>query len=212
MRPNPRPPAAANWLLVTFAPPRRLEPVLGDLWEEFTTVHAARGLAAARRRFWFQALSAIAYTNAAALRADPLLAIVSVLAALWLLGRLTSLAAHTWQTTLDAHSLYISCPALYPVLLSLPLTFGRVILALLLGVFAALPSRQISTAVPLLFAACQLALFAIGTLSLIATGRPWIQWFCDMAPWNCACAVATLAGAALVQLRRHRQNDSRILA
>ena len=50
------PPRPATWLVDLFAPPSRADAILGDLLEEFTSIAAASGQRAARRRYWRQAI------------------------------------------------------------------------------------------------------------------------------------------------------------
>src|SRR5947209_722138 len=123
-----QPPRMAVWLLLLFTPAEQTESMLGDLLEEFSTLVMMSGLGFARRWYWRQTLRTIQHAWAGALRAAPLLMLVTVVVGLWSIGFATNLSQHATRTFLDAHGIYQSHPDAYVFWSKFPLRLGRVII------------------------------------------------------------------------------------
>lgn len=198
----PEPPRIAQWLTSLFAPADVAEAVTGDVQEEFASLVVSWG--ASRARTWYrqQALGIIVRSGPSAFRAHPFRMLIIVLGALWFTGFATTYSARAMQMLLDAHRVYELDPSGYLFWLKFPFEIGRIMICTVVGSLVALAAKRYELPTAVSLALAQIAMFGAGTITLIAYGRPWFQWFVAMAPWNAMCSTAIIAGAAIVRVYR----------
>jgi hypothetical protein len=199
---SPQPPRIAGWLVVLFTPPGLAESIMGDLLEEFSALVVKSGVGFARLWYWRQALKTILHASGNAFRIASWLMLAAVIGGFWLIGFATRFSLHAMQTFLDAHQVYELDPSAYLFWLKFPLEIGRVILCALIGALVAFTAKRMEMAAVVALALLQMALFEAATVALIIRGREWFEWFLVMLLWNGLCAIATVAGGAIVRTRR----------
>jgi hypothetical protein len=129
---------------------------------------------------------------------------LAVIAGFWLTGFATRYSAHAMRIFLDAHRLYELHPAAYLFWSKFPLEIGRVLICLFIGALVALLARRIEMVAVLTLVCLQLSLFIFAAVSLIASGRPWLDWFLFMALWNTLGFIATIIGGVIARICRSR--------
>ena len=206
----PKPPRIAEWLTGLFLPADAEEAVLRDLQEEFSALTVSSGAAQARAWYRRQAVTTILRAGPNAFRAAPLRMLITVLGGIWLLGFTTTLSTRAMQRFLDALRVYEVDPSAYLFWLKFPLEIGRLVICSVLGCLVALVAKRYELPAAASLALAQLAMFCAGTITLIAYGRHWPNWFLAMAPWNILCAIATVAGAIIV-LKCKRSKTGQVL-
>ena len=100
---------------------------------------------------------------------------------------------------LDARRIYELDPSAYLFWLKFRLELGRVVISTLLGSLVALVTKRYELPAAATLAVAQIAMFCTGTITLIASGRHWLDWFLAMATWNVSCAMATFVGGVIVR-------------
>jgi hypothetical protein len=197
------PPHGATRLLSFFVPIERGETIIGDFFEEFFALTEKGGIDAARRWYWRQTAKTILAHG----RAHVLVLLFSVIGGWWLTGWSTRWSVHEMQTVLDTQQMYQSHPSLYLFLLKFPLELGRVLICTAIGVLIALIARKVEMAAVVSLALVQMALFVVAAVVPMAGRGEWLSWFLFMGFWNTACAIAMIAGGAIVRHYRSRTMD-----
>jgi len=95
-----------------------------------------------------------------------------------------------------------TAPRSYLFWLKFPLQIGRIVLCTAIGSVMALAAKRVEMVAVMTLALLTMALFGLGTVALIVTGRTWLHWLLVMMPWNCLTSAAILAGGAIVKVRR----------
>ena len=197
-----QPPRLAGWLLTLFTPADQADSIQGDLLEEFSSVATKSNPFAARTWYWRQVLRTIPHNIAASFRPVPMLLPLAVIAGFWLTGLATRCSSHAMRIFLDAHRVYELHPAAYLFWSKFPLEIGRVLICFIIGALVALLAKRIEMVAVLTLVLLQLALFLFGAVALIASGRPWLDWFLFMALWNTLGFIATITGGVIVRTLR----------
>jgi hypothetical protein len=195
---SPQPPQFAVWLLTLFTPAAPAESILGDLHEEFSGLAIKSGLAVARTWYWRQTLKTIMQIGWVAFRTAPWTMLATVIAGFWAIGFETRSSGNAMHLYLDTHRVYVSHPDAYLFWYKFPLEIGRVIICISIGALVALVARRREMAAVVGLAVVQMALLLAATITVIASGREWFQWFQTMLLWNGLCAIATVVGGAIV--------------
>ena len=198
----PQPPRIAEWLTSLFVPADVAEAVTGDVQEEFSSIVVSSGAAPARTWYRQQALGIIVRSGPSAFRARPFRVLITVLGALWFIGFATTYSTRAMQMLLDTRRVYELDPSAYLFWLKFPLEIGRIIICTVVGSLVTLAAKRYELPAAVSVALAQIAMFGAGTLTLIAYGRHWFDWFVAMAPWNAMCFMATIAGAVIVRVYR----------
>jgi hypothetical protein len=201
--PLPEPPRVARWLLNLFVVSETSEAINGDLLEEFATLAVDHGLESAGQWYWRQTLKTILFTTGQSFRIAPFTMGAAVIVGFWLIGFCTRLSVSAMNGYLDSHAVYQSNPATYIYWLTFPLRLGRVFICAAVGAVVALFARRVAMSAILITALVQMALFLSAFVFVLAAGRPWQDWFREMAFWNTASAAAIIFGGTLVTIRRH---------
>jgi ABC-type sulfate transport system permease component len=95
--------------------------------------------------------------------------------------------------------------------LKFPLELGRVITCILIGCLVSLVAKRYELPAAVSLAVAQLVMFGAGTITLIAYGRNWLNWFFAMTPWNVMCAMATVAGAIIIRMCRRSKQTVQVM-
>lgn len=197
-----QPPRIASWLLTLFTPAEVAEPIMGDLFEEFSGLVLKSDIGFARNWYWRQTLKTILYTGGDAFRAAPWLMFVTIAGGLWLIGFATRSSLHAMQIFLNSHRIYELHPSAYVFWSKFPLELGRVIICGLAGVVVALAAKRGEMAAVIVISLVQIALFLAAVVAVIARGEAWFHWFMAMLLWNSLGSAATVLGGAAVRIYR----------
>lgn len=206
----PSPPRIACWLLSLFTPAGEADPLVGDLFEEFSLIAIESGLPSAQIWFWRQTLGTIIQLIGLAFRTAPAVTLALVLGGLWSIGWATRVSVNAAQAFGDAYRLYESHPDAYLFLSNFPLTIGRGVLCCLIAVVISLIAKRRELPTTIALALAQMTLFFIGAFTVIVSGREWLHWFLVMVQWNTFSVIATVTGGVLVKLRRSGIRTSRL--
>jgi hypothetical protein len=197
-----QPPSVAVWLLTLFGPAKEGDSIAGDLLEEFTSLVRQSGVALARSWYWRQSLKTVGHLFMAEFRAAPWLLFLTVVGGFWLIGFGTRFSGHAVQRFLDTQRIYELHPDAYLFWYKFPLEIGRVILCTAIGSLVALAARRKEMAAVMALACVQMVLFGTAAVAEMFSSREWLHWFLFMLTWNSLCAIATVAGGAMVKTRR----------
>ena len=103
-----QPSRIAVWLLKLFAPREQAEPILGDLFEEFSQLVLTSGVASARRWHWRQTTKTIAHLVATGFRIAPWSTTAAVVGGFMLCGLVSGLPNKLLNAITDRYLAYWS--------------------------------------------------------------------------------------------------------
>jgi hypothetical protein len=194
-----QPPRLAARLVALFtASEEATEAILGDLEEEFSSLAAKCGVAAARRWYWRQTMKSIAILAGAGLRSAPW-STGAVVAGGFFLNGLVRFIQPGMTSLLDKYQVYESNPQAYIFCLSYGIMLGHVILAALIGVLVAALAKGREMAATMALGLIFSTLTASGFLLMAANH---VHFWYGMLPWSFASPLAVVIGGAIVRISR----------
>jgi hypothetical protein len=139
---SPWPPRLAAWLLDLFVPSDNAESIIGDLFEEFSSIAASADSTVARRWFWRQTLRTVLLQLSVNFRLAPVSLMGSVLAGFALLRFGGGLSGKLIFAILHCFRIYPNHWNLYVFWATDGLLIGRVFESILVGCLVALISKH----------------------------------------------------------------------
>jgi hypothetical protein len=199
-----QPPRVAVCLLTLFTPAGEAESIPGDLLEEFSQIASRSGVAFARRWYWRQAVTTIAYLIAAGFRTAPwtiAAAVVGGFLLRWLVSRLSNPAINgAIDAVLDRYLVHGQDPHAYIFWLTSSMLIVRLVVNTLVGGLVAVVARgrEMTATITLGLAGDILAIHA-ALLTVAKTGDHGVLW---TLPHTFAFSIAIVAAGAFVRMRR----------
>jgi threonine/homoserine efflux transporter RhtA len=199
-----RPPFIATWLVSRVACGEEAESILGDLFEEFSSLASKSGIAFARRWYWRQSGKTVAHLAKGALRMAPCLIGATVIGGLLLNRVVSGFPEQAIFAVLHRYRIFDRNFNAYIFLATDRIAIGHVVASMFVGcvVASAAKGKELVAAITLSLVLCGMACAVVFTL--------WDGHtvFLQMLPWYLADWVAIVMGGAIVQMCRSARKNS----
>ena len=208
-----QPPRIAVFLLNLFVPPERVEPLLGDLLEEYVQHVQKSGIAVARSWYWRQSAKSIASLMLMAFRGAPWTMLAAIIG-----GFISHRLVHEWQdkalsAITDRYLWYWSSHfEAYTWVLN-GMEFMHFIGSMLVGCVVALAAKGKEMIATMTLALILFAMFIVGFIEWVAVSWPTrdsnLQW--SILMWQSLGFFAILVGGAIIRnVRSYATTQSRL--
>lgn len=200
-----RPPFIATWLVSRFVTGKEAESLVGDLFEEFSSIASTSGIASAQRWYWRQAGKTVAHLAAGTLRSAPFFIAATVIGGLLLNRVVSGLPEPAIFAVLHRYRIFDRHFSAYVFLATDGIAIGHVVASMLVGCVVALAAKgkELVTTTTLSLVLCAMA---GAVVFLSSEGQGLVLW---MLPWYLADWVAIVVGGAVVHMCRSASRDSR---